>query len=94
MRRKGKRGSFKANHARGGSVYPMEMTPAMEWIAIESSKLIGLEMAGVDLLFEEGAYCVCEVNSNPGFEGFEQATGVDVPAAIFEYLRVRTGIES
>ena len=89
--RKGKRGSFKANHAQGGTVQPIELTPEMEWLAIESANLLGLEIAGVDLLFEGGSYCVCEVNSVPGFEGFEQVTGIDVPKAIFDYIRVRIG---
>jgi RimK family alpha-L-glutamate ligase len=88
MLRKAGEGKFKANFSRGGSVEPFALNPAVEWLAVESANLIGLDIAGVDILFDGDSYKVCEVNSSPGFEGFEQATGLDVPQIIFNYIRV------
>src|SRR3989344_2645188 len=91
MLRKAKRGTFKANFAAGGSVSHHEMNPAIEWLAVESARLLNLDIAGVDLLFDGDKYRVCGVNSAPGFEGFEKATKIDVPRTIFEYMMVRLG---
>jgi RimK family alpha-L-glutamate ligase len=82
-------GKFKANVAAGGSVEPFQTTPEVEWLAVESARLLGLEIAGVDILFDGDSYKVCEVNSSPGFEGFEKATGVNVPQEVYNYIRVR-----
>lgn len=92
MLRIAKKGKFKANFSLGGEVSPFNLNPAVEWLAVESAKLLGLDIAGVDILFNGDSYMVCEVNSSPGFEGFEKATGINVPKEIFNYLRVRLGI--
>jgi glutathione synthase/RimK-type ligase-like ATP-grasp enzyme len=55
---------------------------------------VGLEIAGVDLLFDGAGYCVCEVNSAPGFQGFESATGCNVARAMLEYCLARVGLHS
>ncbi|MEZ4180695.1 MAG: RimK family alpha-L-glutamate ligase [Candidatus Doudnabacteria bacterium] len=89
MLRSGKEGDYKANYSGGGTVKPIELTPEIEWLAIESAKIIGLEVAGVDLLFDKDGYRVCEVNASAGFEGFEKATNINVPQEIFKYLQVR-----
>lgn len=81
--------SFKANFSAGGLVANYELNPAIEWLAIESARLIGLDIAGVDILFDNDNYKICEVNSYPGFEGFEKATGVNVPEEIFKYIQLR-----
>ncbi len=89
MLRKSQDGSFKANFSKGGTVEPFPLNPAVEWLAVESTRVLGLEIAGVDLLFDGDNYKVCEVNSAPGFEGFEKATGINIPKEIFEYIKVR-----
>ena len=69
---------------------PYDLNPAIEWLAIESSRLIGLDIAGVDILFDkDDTYRICEINSYPGFEGFEEATGLNVPEEIFTYIMLR-----
>ena len=92
MLRVAKEGMVKTNFAQGGDVSSYPLNPALEWLATEASNMIGLEIAGVDLLIADGHYVICEVNSTPGFEGFEKATGVNVPKAIFEYIAVRLGM--
>lgn len=92
MLRIAREGKFKANFSSGGEVAPFDLNPAVEWLAVESARLLGLDIAGVDILFNGDNYMVCEVNSSPGFEGFEKATGINVPKAIFDYIRVRLGI--
>jgi len=91
MLRKAPEGKFKANFSAGGSVEPLKLNPAMEWLAVESAKLLDLEIAGVDLLFDGDNYKICEVNSSPQFQGFEQATEINVPAKIYKYISVRLG---
>lgn len=82
-------GKFKANFSAGGMVTRFDLNPEVEWLAVESVNLIGLEMAGVDVLFDGDNYKICEVNSSPGFEGFERATSIDIPKEIYNFIRVR-----
>ncbi len=91
MLRKAQEGKFKANYSAGGTVEPLKLNPAMEWLAVESAKLLDLEIAGVDLLFDGDHYKICEVNSAPQFRGFEEATKINVPLKIFNYIKVRLG---
>ena len=63
---------FRANITRGGEGIPYQITEDIEWIAGESSRLLDLDIAGVDLLFDNGGYKICEVNSSPGFEGMDK----------------------
>jgi len=93
MLRTAKRGQFKANYAAGGDVSLYKLYPLVEWLAVESTRILNLDVAGVDILFDGKKYVVCEVNSAPGFEGFEKATGINVPKAIFEYMNFRLGNE-
>lgn len=89
MLRIAKKGKFKANFSYGGAVESFDLNPEVEWLAFESARLIGLDIAGVDILFSGESYMICEVNSAPGFEGFEKATKINVPQDIFNYIRVR-----
>lgn len=82
-------GMFKANFSRGGKVERFKLKSPEEWLAIESAKLMELEIAGVDVLFDGESYKVCEVNSAPGFEGFEKATDLNVPEEVYRYIKVR-----
>lgn len=89
MIRIAQREKWKANVSAGGDVAPFNLNPALEWLATESAKVIGLDIAGVDILFQDDHYIVNEVNSSPGFKGFERATGINVPEKIFEYIKLR-----
>lgn len=91
MIRSAREGRFKAGFSAGGTVALFNLNSALEWLAVESAKLLGLDIAGVDILFDGDDYKVCEVNSSPGFEGFEKATGLNVPQEIYHYIRVRLG---
>jgi RimK family alpha-L-glutamate ligase len=84
--------SFKSNFSRGGEVKEFEITPEIEWLSTEASKLLGLDIAGVDLLFDETGFKVCEVNSAPGFIGLEKVMGKVIAEAIIDYILVRTGL--
>jgi len=87
-------GGFKANFSAGGSVEPYEITPEIEWLATQTSNTLNLDMAGIDLLFDEDHFKICEANSSPGFEGLEKACDMSIPKEIFHYLRIRLGLFS
>ncbi len=91
MLRKSSDGSFKANYSSGGLVENYEINPTIEWLAVESAKIVGLDIAGVDILFDKYSYKVCEINSYPGFEGFEKATKINLQEEIFKYIILRLG---
>lgn len=91
MERKSAEGGFKANFSAGGEVREYPLTPEIEWLATEVSRTLGLEIAGVDLLFHGDHFKICEVNSSPGFEGLERCCQVDIPKEIFHYLNIRLG---
>ncbi len=85
---------FKSNFHQGGFVKPVKISRAVEWLALEAVRLIDLDVAGVDILIDTNSYRICEINSSPGFQGFEMATGVDVPKHIMNFIKLRTGIWS
>jgi gamma-F420-2:alpha-L-glutamate ligase len=91
MMRIAKKG-FKANFHLGGSVKPVKLSPAIEWLAIEAARCVGLDIAGVDILIDDDSYKICEINSSPGFQGFELATGINVPDRIFDFIKIRLGL--
>jgi gamma-F420-2:alpha-L-glutamate ligase len=65
------------------------MTDELEWIALQATEVMGLDIAGVDLVPSENGFAVIEVNSAPGFEGFEKATGRNVASDFLRYIRFR-----
>ena len=77
---------FRANLHRGGRATKIDIDPAFERTAIVSAQVMGLHVAGVDMLEGPDGPQVLEVNSSPGLEGIESATGVDVAQAIVEHL--------
>lgn len=79
--------SFKANFSRGGGVRAFNLTPEIESLALAVTKEVGLEIAGVDLLFDENGFKICEVNSAPGFKGMELATGKNIALEIISYIQ-------
>ena len=82
---------FRANITRGGEGFPYEVNEQIDWLSVESSKALGLDIAGVDLLFQNGGYKICEVNSNPGFEGMEQFTKKNIAEEIVSFIKLKIG---
>ncbi len=89
MMRKGQEGDFRSNLHRGGTASTVRITPEERSTAVRSAKLMGLNVAGVDMLRSNHGPVVMEVNSSPGLEGLEKATGVDVAGKIIKYLEDR-----
>lgn len=89
MRRVAQLGRFRANVHQGASVEPYPLTDELEWIALQATEVMGLDIAGVDLVTTPTGFAVIEVNSAPGFEGFERATGRNVAADLLRYIRFR-----
>jgi len=86
MKRQGKEGEFRSNLHRGGSARLIKITPEERSTAIRSAKVMGLNVAGVDLLRSNHGPVVLEVNSSPGLEGIETATKKDVAGTIIEFI--------
>jgi ribosomal protein S6--L-glutamate ligase len=86
MKRKGKDGEFRSNLHRGGSAEEVKITTAERATAISAAKAMGLNVCGVDMLRSNHGPVVMEVNSSPGLEGVETATGVDVAGLIIEFI--------
>jgi RimK family alpha-L-glutamate ligase len=78
---------WRTNFSRGGAVRPFELPAEWAALAIRAADAVGTEYAGVDLLpAEDGTVYVLEVNGIPGWEGLQQATGIDVAAAIVDQV--------
>jgi gamma-F420-2:alpha-L-glutamate ligase len=92
MLRQSTDGSFKANISRGGEGTAFDVDDQMELLAIQTAKVLDLDIAGVDLLFHSDGYKICEANSSPGFKGFEKALGINIPQKIFDYAKLRSNI--
>lgn len=86
MKRQGAPGEFRSNLHRGGSAEKIKLTPEERLTALRATKAMGLRVAGVDILRSNHGPVVMEVNSSPGLEGIEKATGVDVAGKIIEFL--------
>ena len=82
---------FRANISRGGEGIPYQITEEIEWLGGESARLLGLDIAGVDLLFDNGGYKICEVNSSPGFEGMDKYTHTNIAEEIVNYIKHKVG---
>ncbi len=86
MKRQGKDGEFRSNLHRGGSAQLVRITPEERSTVVRAAKIMGLNVAGVDLLRSNHGPVVMEVNSSPGLEGIENATGKDVAGMIIEFI--------
>ncbi len=86
MKRQGAADDFRSNLHRGGSAETMRITPEERSTAVRSAKAMGLNVCGVDLLRSNHGPVVMEVNSSPGLEGIEKATGIDVAGKMIEFL--------
>ncbi len=86
MKRQGKEGEFRSNLHRGGTAQIIELTDEEETAAIKAAKAMGLGIAGVDMLQSSRGPLILEVNSSPGLEGIETATGKDIAKEIIKYI--------
>lgn len=86
MRRIAEGDEFRSNVHRGGRVEPVSLDPAFEEAAVRSAQIMGLRVAGVDMLEGKDGPLVMEVNSSPGLEGIETATNLDIAGAIIDYI--------
>jgi len=86
MKRTGKEGEFRSNLHRGGTAEVIKITPEERSTAVRSARVMGLNIAGVDLLRSNHGPVVMEVNSSPGLEGIENATGKDVAGLIIGFI--------
>ncbi|MDP5105880.1 30S ribosomal protein S6--L-glutamate ligase [uncultured Polaribacter sp.] len=86
MKRQGKEGEFRSNLHRGGTAEIVSLTDEEENAALKAAKVMGLGIAGVDLLQSARGPLILEVNSSPGLEGIESATGKDIATQIIKYV--------
>lgn len=86
MKRQGKEGEFRSNLHRGGSASVITLTDEEEIAALKATKAMGLGIAGVDMLQSSRGPLILEVNSSPGLEGIERATGIDIATIIIKYI--------
>lgn len=88
MKRQGKEGEFRSNLHRGGHANIIKLSREEKSTALTAAKSMGLAIAGVDMLQSKKGPMVLEVNSSPGLEGIEKATGVDIATEIIEFIEV------
>lgn len=86
MKRKGKEGEFRSNLHRGGTAEVIKLNRIEKSAALKAVKALGLSIAGVDMLQSARGPLILEVNSSPGLEGIEKATGVNIAGKIIEYI--------
>ena len=86
MKRQAKEGEFRSNLHRGGEASLIKITPEERSTAVRAANVMGLNVAGVDILRSNHGPVVMEVNSSPGLEGIENATGKDVAGMIIEFI--------
>jgi ribosomal protein S6--L-glutamate ligase len=86
MQRKGAEGDFRSNLHRGGTAASIKITPEERSTATRAARTLGLNVCGVDLLRSNHGPVIMEVNSSPGLEGIERATGLDIAGKIIEFI--------
>ena len=89
MKRIGVEGDFRANISQGGTAELFEITDEIDYLARETARVLGLQIAGVDLLFDKDGYKICEANSSPGFEGMDQYCGQDMAQRIVDFIKLK-----
>lgn len=86
MKRQAPEGEFRSNLHRGGSAEVIKLTPEERETAVNAARVLGLNFCGVDLLRSHSGPMVMEVNSSPGLEGIEAATGLDVAGKLYAFI--------
>jgi ribosomal protein S6--L-glutamate ligase len=85
MKRTAKKGDFRSNLSLGGDAVSIKLTDQEENLAVRGTKVLGLDICGVDILRSAEGPVIMEMNANPGLEGITRTTGVDVSAEIIRY---------
>ena len=86
MERSAQNGEFRSNLHRGATSHKVRITSQEEEIALKAAALMGLEVAGVDILRSDAGPLILEVNASPGLEGIEGTTGVDIAGLIIRFV--------
>jgi ribosomal protein S6--L-glutamate ligase len=86
MQRRGPPGEFRSNLHRGGMGEKVRITPMERAMAVKAARTLGLNVCGVDMIRSKTGPVIVEVNSSPGIEGLEKATGIDVAGQMIEFL--------
>lgn len=86
MKRQGAEGEFRSNLHRGGKATVIRLSKQERLAALGAAKALGLDIAGVDMLQSDRGPLILEVNSSPGLEGIEKATGIDIAGEIVKYI--------
>lgn len=86
MKRQGAEGEFRSNLHRGGKAEVIKLSKEEKTAALNAAKALGLSIAGVDLLQSDRGPLILEVNSSPGLEGIEKATGINIAGKIIEFI--------
>jgi ribosomal protein S6--L-glutamate ligase len=94
MRRQAKQGEFRSNIHRGGEGTPVRLSEEYVQTAVKAAHIIGLEIAGVDMLEGHSGPKLMEINSSPGFEGLEGATGEDIAGAMIDHALAFAGAQA
>jgi ribosomal protein S6--L-glutamate ligase len=94
MKRQAPPGDFRSNLHRGGHAEVVKLSKEERATAVRAAKTMELSVAGVDMVRSESGPMVLEVNSSPGLEGIEAASGVDIADAMIEYIEDNAGVES
>jgi gamma-F420-2:alpha-L-glutamate ligase len=89
MERRSLNGGFKSNISLGGIGVCIDAPPEMVELAIRATQSLRLDIAGIDVLYDETGYRICEANSSPGFEGLEKACDISVPDRVFDFVKSR-----
>jgi len=91
MHRQSVDGDFRANISQGGQGQPYTLTPEIENLALTAARVVGLEICGVDLLFDHSGFRVCEINTSPGFKGFDRYCNSNMARVIVDYIEQQCG---
>ncbi|MGB0719234.1 MAG: ATP-grasp domain-containing protein [Bdellovibrionales bacterium] len=93
MERRARDGGFKANYTQGAEV--IEFTPDEHAVnlAVRTAEILNIQVAGIDLLYDENGYTICEANTFPGFKGLESCCDVNVPREIFTAMQERMKVD-
>ena len=91
IQRQATKGEFRSNLHQGGTATVIKITPEEKKLAVKAAKVIGLQIAGVDIIRSNRGPLVLEVNSSPGLEGIEQATGKDIAGMMIEAIEKQLG---
>jgi gamma-F420-2:alpha-L-glutamate ligase len=93
MERRSLTGGFKSNVSLGGIGEAVNPPPEMAELAVRAADVLTLDVTGIDVLYDEDGYRICEANSAPGFQGLERASGIDIPSIILEWVRASHGAQ-